>query len=299
MPWGTRTPTQIRRVEHLVGTSMDTVVVMTEVGAGYLKALGKKQGEHALACELIGSSLAAWLGLTTLEFTFFEVPAGDPIVWLEDGEATQAKVRRSARPGPGFMTRAIDAVTWDGMPDSLARCVNLDTIARLVLLDTWIANPDRHPRRPVDPSLSTWRKENLDNVMLATLRKGRRRIVAMDFSVCLHCRGGGLQDSFAVDWSGTTASTACSRPSKRMSRQEVWRRSTIDCATRRVCANILWRSSNESPTSGRSTVWCAMPCRASSPLGQAIWPTTSRSTWSASSHRPLARPILQPFTGSP
>lgn len=41
-----------------------------------------------------------------------------------------------------------------------------------------------------------WTQENLDNVMLALLPKDKRRLVAMDFSVCLYCRGGGLRSSY-------------------------------------------------------------------------------------------------------
>lgn len=195
MPWGTWQPTRLRHVARVLGSSMNTVEVETDAGRGFLKAPGNREGEHALACELIGSSLAEWLGLPTLEFTVFEL-AGDVVLFLEEDDTVPFAKRRRAKPGPAFLSKAIAAVTWDELPADLERLSNPETIAGLVLLDTWIANPDRHPRRPADPSISSWQRRNPDNVLLQILPKDRRRLVAMDFTVCLHCRGGGLRSSY-------------------------------------------------------------------------------------------------------
>lgn len=198
MPWATWNPTTLQRVERVLATSMNTVVVVTDAGKGYLKALGNAQGEHALACELIGSSLAEWLGLPTLDFALVNIDATRDDVILDDDETKPIRSRRRASSGPAFVTKAIESKSWDGDPVALAELKNPESIAGLVLLDTWIGNPDRHPRRPPEPSLSTWTKPNLDNVMLALTpgKKPRRRIVAMDFSVCLYCRGGGLRPTY-------------------------------------------------------------------------------------------------------
>jgi hypothetical protein len=174
---------------------MDTVEIQTDLGPGFLKALGNREGEHALACELIGSSLAEWIGLPTLDFTLFPVGA-DQVLLLDADDQVPIAQRRRAKPGPAFLSRGIHAVTWDSLPLDLEKLDNPHAISGLVLLDTWIGNPDRHPRRPEDASFSTWQQQNPDNVLLEILPKNRRRLVAMDFTVCLHCRGGGLRRSY-------------------------------------------------------------------------------------------------------
>lgn len=196
MPWGSWKPSQVRRVARVLGSSMNTVVVETDAGGAYLKAIGNAQGEHALACELIGTSLAEWLGLPTLEFALIEVGRTGSQVLLDADETVPIARRRLAQPGAAFITREIDAETWSGTTADLLRLRNPESIAGLVVLDTWIGNPDRFPRRPEDPSISTWLKQNLDNVLLEILPKDKRRLVAMDFSVCLHCRAGGLRGEY-------------------------------------------------------------------------------------------------------
>ncbi|MCU0866349.1 MAG: hypothetical protein MUC36_21400 [Planctomycetes bacterium] len=195
MTWGTWQPTRLRHTARVIGSSMDTVEIQTDLGPGFLKALGNRQGEHALACELIGSSLAEWIGLPTLDFTLFQVGA-DQVLLLDADEKVPITQRRRAKPGPAFLSRGIHAATWDSLPPDLEKLDNPHAIAGLVLLDTWIGNPDRHPRRPADASFSTWQGQNPDNVLLEILPKNRRRLVAMDFTVCLHCRGGGLRSSY-------------------------------------------------------------------------------------------------------
>lgn len=188
MPWGTWKPTEIRRVARVLDSSMNTVEVVTDLGSGYLKALGNREGEHALACELIGSSLAEWFGLPTLEFTLFDLGV-EPVLFLDADETAPIANRRPAKPGPAFLSKSIRAIQWDALPDDLAKLDNPDVIAGLVLFDTWIANPDRHPRRPVDHGISRWLKARPDNVLLEIVPKDRRHLVAMDFTVCLHCHG--------------------------------------------------------------------------------------------------------------
>src|SRR5690348_15452179 len=62
-PWA---PTMVRRVVRVSRTSTQVVVVETDAGRAYLKALGNTAGEHALAREWIGTELAAAMGLRTL-----------------------------------------------------------------------------------------------------------------------------------------------------------------------------------------------------------------------------------------
>lgn len=157
---------------------------------------GPVQGVTVPCLDLPDSdTLRAPWNLRTLEFTFIEVPT-DLVLYLDEDESSPLTSRRRARPGPAFLSRAITAVTWDGAPAEWARLENPKDIAGLVLLDTWIGNPDRHPRRPRDATISQWTRQNLDNVLLEILPNNRRSLVAMDFTVCLHCRDGGLRNSY-------------------------------------------------------------------------------------------------------
>ncbi len=196
MGWNVWQPRRFQRLERVLRTSMDTVVAMTEGGRAYVKAIGNREGEHALACELVGSSLAEWLGLPTLDFALLWLDTEDEL-FLEDDEAIPISRRRKARPGPAFASRAIPARSWSGDPDTLQRLANRADVAGLVVLDTWIGNPDRYPRRPVNRELSSWTTENRDNVLLAFGPRRKPRLVAMDHSKCLYCREGGLRIAYA------------------------------------------------------------------------------------------------------
>ena len=54
MPWQ---PTTIRRPDKAYNTSAETVRVTTDVGSGFLKALGNRGGPHLLAAELVATQL--------------------------------------------------------------------------------------------------------------------------------------------------------------------------------------------------------------------------------------------------
>jgi hypothetical protein len=58
-------PTQFLRFERSIRTSTRACVIMTDAGEAFIKGLGNPVGPHALACEWIGTELAAWFGLRT------------------------------------------------------------------------------------------------------------------------------------------------------------------------------------------------------------------------------------------
>jgi hypothetical protein len=147
---------------------------MTDAGEGYIKVMGNPEGEHALACELVGTLLARWFGLPTLEHH---------ILRLEEADVFPLGNRGKAKAGPAFITRAIRANPWGGKARALRRLENPEDIARLVIVDTWLLNPDRYPRIP-PPSSGAARKPNRNNVLLTHEGvEGRRlRLVAIDFS---------------------------------------------------------------------------------------------------------------------
>lgn len=163
-------PTRLVRVEKSFDTSMGTTKVKTDATFGYLKAMGNRQGPHALASEFVASSLAKWFGLTVPEFALFDLPA-EACFDLPRGA--------KAQPGPAFVSRHTPGRTWQGSATELRDLENPTDITRLMVFDTWVRNCDRHP-----PDLAT-RKPNYANVYLAdTDRPGCSRLLAIDHTHC-------------------------------------------------------------------------------------------------------------------
>lgn len=165
-------PKVIRRFVKSAATATEVVVVETDQGRGYLKALGNKSGPHALACEWVGTNIAKLLGLQTLDFSIIEIAEDDEIP-LASGKL--------ALPGPAFITRAEKGTPWGGKASELEKIANSEDVGRLVLLDTWVLNCDRYPAD------LTARKPNRDNVFLsrASAPRGRFLIKAIDHTHCL------------------------------------------------------------------------------------------------------------------
>jgi hypothetical protein len=68
-----------RSIQSSTGVA-EVVVQMEGVNvAAYLKAMGNPAGPHVLACELIGSKLANWFGLSTFDFGIMQIASDDEI----------------------------------------------------------------------------------------------------------------------------------------------------------------------------------------------------------------------------
>lgn len=171
MPWQ---PTTILRPIERFRTATETVLVQTDAGPGYLKALGNRGSPHYLAADWLGTQLATWLGLPTFECAIIQVTPEDEIKFATGG---------MAQPGAAFITRAESGTTWGGTEDELRLLMNPEDIGKLVLFDTWTRNCDRYP-----PDL-TQRKPNRNNVFLSNegLADGQFRLIAMDHTHCFHC----------------------------------------------------------------------------------------------------------------
>lgn len=167
-------PTTIRQFVDHFGTATDTVLVETDQGSGYLKAMGNRAGPHALACEWVGTSLAKWFGLSTFDFSIIVVTSEDVLPF---------KNGREAKPGPAFISRAQAGTPWGGKEAELAVLVNPDDIGRLVVFDTWTLNCDRYP-----PERSG-RGPNRNNVFLSRegAPAGKFVLKAMDHTHCFTC----------------------------------------------------------------------------------------------------------------
>ncbi|MCW5777203.1 MAG: hypothetical protein KIS87_12265 [Phycisphaeraceae bacterium] len=166
-PWR---PTRLIRVVKSFDTSMGTTKAKTDASVGYLKALGNRQGPHALASEYLASSLAWWFGLSVPPFAILDLPA-DACFVLPRGVRTQ--------PGPAFISRHVPGRTWQGSEAELRGLVNPTDVTRLMVFDTWVRNCDRHP-----PDLET-RNPNYANVYLAdTDNAAACRLMAIDHTHC-------------------------------------------------------------------------------------------------------------------
>ena len=170
-------PRTIRRFVKPFPTSACTALVETDLGLGYLKALGGPEGPHPLACEWVGTQLARWFKLSTFDFALIELTADDQIPFAKGGEASV---------GPAFITRAEPGETWSGSKQQLRGLANPQDITRLVVFDTWTLNCDRHCDPPV--GVAGWPRVRRDNVFLsAEAPAGHLVLKAMDHTCCFTC----------------------------------------------------------------------------------------------------------------
>lgn len=167
-------PTTIKRiVRNDIESSTSPVVVLTDKGNGYLKVPGNREGPQVLACEFVGTSLAAWLGIPTFEFSIISLGAIPEII-LSDG--------RKAEKGPGFITREESGEVWDGTKKTLTKITNAEDITRLVCLDTWTRNEDRFFHKK-DGTI----RRHVDNVFLSDERQNGLILKAFDFTHAFTC----------------------------------------------------------------------------------------------------------------
>lgn len=172
-------PTKIRRVIEILPTGSEVVQVQTDDGRAYAKFLGGKEGPHVLACELIGSRLAALMGLPVFDSALLAYP-GVPEITLSSGAKAQV--------GTAWLTRRVEGFPWGGHEDDLKLVTNRPDIAKLVLLDQWTRNCDRYRPEP--------RRVNRNNVffMREGAPEGRFILVAMDFTHIFTCGGPLTRD---------------------------------------------------------------------------------------------------------
>jgi hypothetical protein len=162
-------PTVIKRVIDRYASSTEVVQVATDAGNAYLKGMGNGQGNETLACELVGSELAALIGLTVPSFA---------VVDLQDLEIETISGRRLAM-GPAFLSQAQDKViTGDADGSCLRRLRNRGDLALMIAFDTWVRNPDRCP-----PPGHLIPEPNRDNVMFRSVG-GWFELLAFDHTHC-------------------------------------------------------------------------------------------------------------------
>ncbi len=170
MAW---TPTRVRRVARILETSTRVAQVETDVGSGYIKTAQNPEGPHTLACELIGTRVAQWLRLPTLEWSVIQLSAADATAWPEDG---------APRPGPAYITREVSGHPWGGTQAELRRIENAQDLVGLVVLDTWLLNCDRY--RESDP---VRRRERNVFFSWEAATPSKIRALAIDHTHCFTC----------------------------------------------------------------------------------------------------------------
>src|SRR5204863_5353414 len=95
LPWS---PARVTRViRSPLGTSTAPVFVATDSGDAYVKTLENPEGTAGLVAELVGTSLARWLGLPTFDFSVLGFPSELLPIKYKDGFEAQS--------GPAFATR--------------------------------------------------------------------------------------------------------------------------------------------------------------------------------------------------
>jgi len=177
LPWHSSPvwqPTEVTQFINHLNSGAGTIIVRTDAGLAYLKALGNPDGPHALVKDLLGTHLAAMLGLPTFDYAMIEVTDLDELRFFRGG---------NAEPGPAFVTRGEEGSVWDGSKRLLAKIDNPDAISGLVVVDTWLRNSDRFylPKNRV----------NWDNVFFSkeSTEDGKLSLRAMDFSHAIQFGG--------------------------------------------------------------------------------------------------------------
>lgn len=181
-------PTRFKRVDGPpMRSSMRTAKILTDDGRAFVKALGNPEGPERLASELVGLRVARWAGLSVPDVAVITLEDDDEIPFDDE-----VPPRLKALAGPAVVTREIpEAYQLGGRADGLQTVVNPEDMAKLVVVDTWLCNGDRHPPYATDGTFapSTWTKPNRDNVLLARVTGGQR-LHAIDFGHALKFKGG-------------------------------------------------------------------------------------------------------------
>lgn len=167
-------PRELLRIEAVRPTNMQVVLAVTDAGKAYIKPLGgSDHGPHCLACELVGTRLANWFRLATLNHAVLRLTTLEAEMIRDAGGQAEA--------GAAFATRAVsEANPWGGSAEELQRASNPESIPGLVVFDTWTLNWDRCPPE------GDARRPNYDNVLLAKEEdeQGHVRVMAIDHGEC-------------------------------------------------------------------------------------------------------------------
>lgn len=142
-------PKRVDRVIETFPTSTFVAKVKTDAGVGYLKGIGNPAGTGSLASELVGSELAALVGLNVPPFALVNVDD----IQIPLGQNATVEF------GPAFISKEVKAEPGAAGDMFVKRLTRAEDLALLVVFDTWVRNGDRCP--PADYLDPTPRRDNL------------------------------------------------------------------------------------------------------------------------------------------
>jgi len=180
-------PKSVRRVIRVLETSTRPIECELDDGAhAFVKVMGNPEGPSALACELIGTGAARLLGLPVFDVAIPEFPK-ELCGPLEHGLLPQ--------PGRCFATRFVGGISWDGRGALLDALEYPEHIPGLVVIDTWLRNPDRYLVR------GGRTRKNLRNVFLREdgVPRGAFRLLAIDHTHVIRQDGELTSQSLTID----------------------------------------------------------------------------------------------------
>lgn len=174
-------PTKYLAYEDSVGTNMSPAIVQTDAGRAYVKPMADDINPHGLAIELICTRLAEWFGLRVLDTCVLVLGKADTFPRIRP--TSLGGPAKLSLPGPCVCTRSVVATRWDGSEGQLAKILNIEDIAPLVVFDTWVRNDDRFPPVNTRGELQSSWSRNLGNVLLVRDPPKARKLVlyAIDF----------------------------------------------------------------------------------------------------------------------
>lgn len=161
-------PTRVTRVIEPILSSTCVVKVATDDGVAFIKGMGNPQGNESLALELVGSELAALVGLTVPPFAIIELA----------GLRIEMITGRALDFGPAFASSALVGSPSDAGGTFLGRLANPQHVAVLVAFDTWVRNIDRCPPPDYLDPTPKW-----DNLFFTPLRR-KFEMVVFDHTHC-------------------------------------------------------------------------------------------------------------------
>lgn len=180
-------PTTVERVIRVLETSTRPIVCELDDGArAFIKVMGNPEGPSALACEWIGTGAARLLGLPVFDVAIPDYPE-ELCVQLDHGLLPL--------PGPCFATRSVAGSSWDGRGAMLDALEHPEHIPGLVVVDTWLRNPDRYLLRAGQV------RRNLRNVFLREegVPRGSFRLLAIDHTHVIRQDGDLVTHSLRID----------------------------------------------------------------------------------------------------
>lgn len=129
-------PTSIISINKVLGGSSSPFLVTTDTNdTGVLKLPSECDHVDALVCEYVGSRLAQMLGIPIPDFCCIKTDSAFE-------EAVFELYGTIAAQSYGFLSRFENART--PKTKSILEINNVSDITKIIFLDTWIRNPDRH-----------------------------------------------------------------------------------------------------------------------------------------------------------